>query len=72
MDLDFGAILAVTRGDKPSVAQIRADDVSPDAIGEAVVRAVRQMTIELDQGALLTIEPGRARMRMLPLLSRKS
>lgn len=28
-DLDFGAILAATHGEKPSVVQIRADDVSP-------------------------------------------
>lgn len=32
-DLDFSAILAVTQGEKPSVVQIRADDVSPTAIG---------------------------------------
>ena len=29
-DLDFSAILAATRGEKPSVVQIRAEDVSPD------------------------------------------
>ena len=29
-DLDFGAILAVTHGEKPSVVRIRSDDVSPD------------------------------------------
>ena len=27
-DLDFSAILAATHGEKPSVVQIRADDVS--------------------------------------------
>lgn len=35
-DLDFGAILALTHGDKPSVMQIRADDTSPDVIGAQV------------------------------------
>ena len=35
-DLDFGAILAATHGEKPSVVQIRADDVSPDVIGKQV------------------------------------
>jgi predicted nuclease of predicted toxin-antitoxin system len=29
-DLDFSAILAATQGEKPSVVQIRAEDVSPD------------------------------------------
>ncbi len=38
-DLDFGAILAATHGDKPSVVQIRADNISPQAIGELVIDA---------------------------------
>ena len=41
-DLDFRAILAATGGDKPSVDQIRADDLSLDAIGSQVVVALRQ------------------------------
>ena len=66
-DLDFGAILAATHGEKPSVVQIRSEDVSPDSIGFQVVSAVRQMEAELEAGALLTIDPGRARIRALPL-----
>lgn len=68
-DLDFSAILSATQGDKPSVVQIRSDDVSPDAIGAPVVRALRQMEDDLEIGALLTIEPDRARtrVRLLPL-----
>jgi predicted nuclease of predicted toxin-antitoxin system len=65
-DLDFGAILAATRGAKPSVVQIRADDVSPEAIGAAVVRALNQVADDLGRGALLTVEPGRDRLRLLP------
>lgn len=45
-DLDFGAILAATHGKKPSVVQIRAEDVSPDVIGAHVVAALRQMESE--------------------------
>ncbi len=69
-DLDFGAILAATQGEKPSVVQIRADDVSPDVIGPQVIAAVRQMASELDEGVLLTVEPGRTRLRVLPLFGR--
>jgi predicted nuclease of predicted toxin-antitoxin system len=69
-DLDFSAILAATGGDKPSVVQIRADDLSPDTIGRQVILALQQMVAELDAGALLTVEPGRTRLRVLPLLSR--
>lgn len=66
-DLDFGSILAVTHGEKPSVVQIRAEDVSPDVIGLQVVTALRQMESELDAGALLTIDTNRTRLRLLPL-----
>ena len=66
-DLDFSAILAATQGEKPSVVQIRADDVSPDAIGMQVVAALRQMESELEAGALLTIDPSRTRLNLLPL-----
>jgi predicted nuclease of predicted toxin-antitoxin system len=66
-DLDFGAILAATHGNKPSVVQIRAEDVSPDVIGKQVIIALRQMASELEEGALLTVDPSRTRLRLLPL-----
>lgn len=69
-DLDFGAILAATHGEKPSVVQIRAEDVSPEAIGIQVVSAFRQMALELEEGALLTIDSNRTRLRLLPLQRR--
>ena len=70
-DLDFGAILAATHGEKPSVVQIRAEDVSPDVIGKQVIAALRQMASELEEGALLTVDPNRTRLRVLPLLQSK-
>ena len=39
-DLDFGAMLAATHGEKPSVVQIRAEDVNPDMIGTQLVAAL--------------------------------
>lgn len=66
-DLDFSTILAATHGEKPSVVQIRAEDVSPDAIGLQVITALRQMAVELQEGALLTVDTNRTRMRVLPL-----
>ena len=70
-DLDFGAILAATQGEKPSVVQLRADNVSPDVIGAQVLVALRQMENELRDGALLTVDPQRTRLRVLPLISKK-
>lgn len=68
-DLDFGAILATTHGQKPSVVQIRSERVNPNAIGKQVIAALLQMAPELEAGALLTIDPGSTRMRVLPLQS---
>ncbi len=66
-DLDFSAILAATHGEKPSVVQIRSDDVNPDVIGRQTIIALRQMESELAEGALLTIDQNRTRLRVLPL-----
>jgi predicted nuclease of predicted toxin-antitoxin system len=69
-DLDFSAILATTHGDKPSVVQIRSEDLRLETIGNQVVSAILQMQTELDAGALLTIDPKRIRIRLLPLHNR--
>ena len=66
----FGAILAATQGHKPSVVQIRADDLSPEAIGGRVVAALWLLAPELDEGALVTVDANRTRVRVLPLLRR--
>jgi predicted nuclease of predicted toxin-antitoxin system len=65
-DLDFSAILAATKGKKPSVIQIRAYDATPEIIGSRVIAALRHVESELEAGALLTIDPGRIRLRLLP------
>ncbi|MBS1800973.1 MAG: DUF5615 family PIN-like protein [Acidobacteria bacterium] len=66
-DLDFSTILAATHGEKPSVVQIRANDLRPETIGASVAGALHQMAAELADGALLTIDPQRTRVRLLPL-----
>ncbi|WP_234809473.1 DUF5615 family PIN-like protein [Candidatus Williamhamiltonella defendens] len=66
-DLDFSAILAVTHGEKPSVIQVRTNDVSPDVICKQIVAALNQMASELEAGALLTVDTNRTRLRVLPL-----
>ncbi len=66
-DLDFGAILAATGGIGPSVVQIRAADVRPEAIAGIVVDALRQCATDLADGALLTVDTRRTRLRLLPL-----
>ncbi len=66
-DLDFSAILAATGRRKPSVVQIRADLLTPAAIGSALLQALTQTRRELELGALVTLDSARARVRILPL-----
>jgi predicted nuclease of predicted toxin-antitoxin system len=66
-DLDFGAILAATGGDAPSVVQVRSQDVYPEAIGGLVVAVIRQFTAELEKGVLISVDENRLRARLLPL-----
>lgn len=66
-DLDFGAILAASEGINPSVVQLRTENVVPEAMLNRVTGALRQLASELAQGALVTIEPDRHRVRLLPL-----
>ena len=66
-DLDFGAILASTRSLRPSVLQLRSDILAPSAIGEIVLAAIRQSQQELSDGALISVDAVRARLRVLPL-----
>jgi predicted nuclease of predicted toxin-antitoxin system len=66
-DLDFSAILAATQGQKPSVVQVRSHNLNPDELGSWLIAAIRQVAQELDQGALVTIDRSRMRLRVLPL-----
>ncbi len=66
-DLDFGSLLAARATRKPSVIQVRTQDVLPSAIGELLVRAVRTAELQLRHGALITVDPLRQRIRMLPI-----
>lgn len=66
-DLDFGALLAAQKTHRPSVMLVRSQDVLPSAIGEVVLRAINAAYSHLEAGALVTIDPARHRIRLLPI-----
>lgn len=65
-DLDFGVLLALTRAESPSVIQVRTQDVFPKVLAVKLVRVLREHESALEKGALLTIDEGKSKVRILP------
>ena len=66
-DLDFGAILAATRAEGPSVVQIRTEDTMSDRFVALVSATLTRFEAELSTGALVIVDESRARVRVLPM-----
>ena len=67
-DLDFGTLLANRRSLAPSVIQIRMHDVMPSGTcGPAVLSCLKEAGTWIERGALVTIDPDRRRIRLLPV-----
>jgi predicted nuclease of predicted toxin-antitoxin system len=65
-DLDFGAILAASKDNGPSVIQVRTQNVMPNVIGSIVVKAINEFMAEIQSGALISIDVHKSRVRILP------
>ena len=50
----------------PSVIQLRIEDIRPEQVGELVLTALSKVESEIRRGALVTIDPRKARIRLLP------
>lgn len=66
-DLDFGAILAATGANRPSVFQVRAQDVLPESLASHVIAAFAKFREELLNGAIVTLDLNRSKVRILPI-----
>ena len=66
-DVDFGITLALTRASAPSVIQARTQDVSPANLGLRVISVLRAHREFLANGALVTIDEAKSRVRILPI-----
>jgi predicted nuclease of predicted toxin-antitoxin system len=66
-DLDFGAILAATSADAPSVIQIRTQDPTPQRCQSAILDTLKRHAAMLANGALVSVDENRSRVRLLPL-----
>ncbi|OFW08230.1 MAG: hypothetical protein A3H96_23750 [Acidobacteria bacterium RIFCSPLOWO2_02_FULL_67_36] len=70
-DLNFGTLLALTRDSGPSVIQVRTHDVLPAHLEQLAITATRTYEPQLQQGAIVTVDESRSRVRILPIGSWK-
>ena len=66
-DLDFSAILSNTCGQKPSIVQVRTQDYLNNETAAMITKSVTENASELNEGAILTIDAKKSRLRLLPL-----
>jgi len=66
-DLDFSALLAHAGVGGPSVLQVRTQDVLPGAIGNDIVRVLREHRETPEQGAVVSVDEVASRVRILPI-----
>jgi predicted nuclease of predicted toxin-antitoxin system len=66
-DLDFGMTLALTGAESPSVIQVRTQDVTPAHLEKPIVEVLRDQESLLEAGALIIVDEGHSRIRILPL-----
>lgn len=66
-DLDFGTALALTSAEKPSVIQVRAQNITINHLSKMVIETLLSQAGLLDNGALIVIDENKKRIRILPL-----
>ncbi len=67
-DTDFGTILALRASSKPSVILFRREvSHHPQKQFDSLMANLRQIEKELDLGAVVVFDPGRIRVRKLPI-----
>jgi predicted nuclease of predicted toxin-antitoxin system len=66
-DLDFGTALALTKAEKPSVIQVRTQNVTISHLSKMVISAIKIYSDLLLVGALIVLDEDKKRMRILPL-----
>ena len=68
-DADFHALLALSRATTPSVIRIRIEGLYGKKAAGLIQQVLARCAEDLAQGAVVTVQPNRIRVRRLPLLS---
>ena len=66
-DLDFGTALALTKAEKPSVIQVRTQNVTITHLSNMVIPTIQTYQDLLNNGVLIILDEDKMRIRILPL-----
>lgn len=67
-DADFGTLLAMRSSRQPSVIQFRGGGSrKPEAMARTLLANLPQLVDALENGSIVTFEPARVRVRLLPI-----
>ena len=70
-DADFGTLLAGQSSRQPCVIQFRGEGSRrPEALARTLLANLPQLVEALENGSIVTIEPARVRVRLLPIVPR--
>ena len=67
LDADFHALLALSQASKPSVVRIRLEGLRAEEFCRIVRNVIQQCLSDLAQGAVLSVQENRIRVRRLPV-----
>jgi predicted nuclease of predicted toxin-antitoxin system len=68
LDADFHAMLALSGATAPSVVRVRIEGLRAEPLARLIQALLTERRVELERGALLTVQPGRVRIRYLPVV----
>lgn len=66
-DLDFGMLLAATSRYKPSVIQVRTEDIMPSKLAHTIFTVLGEQCAALEKGAIVVVDRRGSRVRILPI-----
>ena len=67
MDLDFGYLLAVSKGLMPSVILFRLDDESSEMVNQQLVKVLTFHRSDIEAGTIISVNEAAIRVRRLPI-----
>jgi predicted nuclease of predicted toxin-antitoxin system len=66
-DLDFSMLLAIKGYGKPSLVNVRLEEVRPDYVTSRIIDTVSELEQELKKGVVVTVDETSVRYRHLPI-----